>query len=76
MNYQLKKDKILSFKFNGETINEVWFNMFRGWLEFYNDERNLAATIDMSWYDNQTDDNFIESITFDMVAERFGDPDE
>jgi hypothetical protein len=50
--------------------------MFRGWLEFYNDERNLAATIDMSWYDNQTDDDFIESITFDMVAERFGDPDE
>lgn len=77
MTLQLKNPNELTFRFNGYDVEYVMFDDFRNELIFYTEYNELIATIEFEGYKfGIEEDNFIKELTFEKVAERFGDYDD
>jgi hypothetical protein len=77
MTFQIKNPNELTFRFNGYDVEYVMFDDFRNELIFYTEYNELIATIEFEGYKfGIEEDNFIKELTFETVAERFGDHDD
>jgi mannosyltransferase OCH1-like enzyme len=77
MTLQLKNPNELTFRFNGYDVEYVMFDDFRNELSFYTEYNELIATIEFEGYKyNIEEAEFIKELTFEKVAERFGDYDD